>query len=250
MAGPFKSSRASQLDPFSEEGLRYGSGRSGAIAQSTGFASTVYTWMAIGLGLTTLATTTLGTSQGFIDWMVAHNGFKFLPWILLGYSLLLQFGIRSIPTSLATLGFFGYAALMGVALAPIMVIYTGASLATTFGVAAGMFGSMAVVGNLTKRDLTSMGSMLGMATWGLMLAMLANMWFKSGTTDLIISGFGVVIFTGLSAYDAQRIKRIQESGVEGDDAARLAVLCALHMYMNVCQIFLFLLRFLGNRRER
>ena len=152
--------------------------------------------------------------------------------------------------SLATLGFFGYAALMGVALAPIMVIYTGASLATTFGVAAGMFGSMAVVGNLTKRDLTSMGSMLGMATWGLMLAMLANMWFKSGTTDLIISGFGVVIFTGLSAYDAQRIKRIQESGVEGDDAARLAVLCALHMYMNVIQIFLFLLRFLGNRRER
>jgi len=249
MSGPFKSSRASQLDPFSEEGLRYG-GRTGAIAQSTGFASTVYTWMAIGLGLTALATTTLGTSEGFLQWMMANSGFKFLPWILLGYSLILQFAIRSIPTSLATLGFFGYAALMGVALAPIMVVYTGASLATTFGVAAGMFGSMAVFGNLTKRDLTSMGSLLMMATWGLMLAMLANMWFKSSMTDLVISGFGVVIFTGLSAYDAQRIKRIEASGIEGDDAARLAVLCAMHMYMNLIQIFLFLLRFLGNRRER
>ena len=107
---------------------------------------------------------------------------------------------------------------------------------------------MAAWGSVTRRDLTKVGSMFAMATIGLFIAFLVNMWFKNPMADLVLSGFGVLIFTGLSAVDAQRIRRIEESRVQGDEATRLAVLCALHMYLNVINLFLFLLRFLGNRR--
>ena len=205
--------------------------------------------MAAGLGLSALAVVTLGNNPAFLDWMFRSGGFKILSIGLLIYSLGLQMTMQRLPVAVATAGYFGYAALMGTLLSPIVQIYTQSSLVMTFGVAAGTFGAMAVYGATTKRDLTSMGRVMAMATFGLALAMLANWWFKSSMMTMVTSGIGVVLFTGLAAFDAQRIRRIEASAVTGDTQVRLALLCAMHMYMNLVNLFLFLLRFMGDSRS-
>jgi FtsH-binding integral membrane protein len=142
---------------------------------------------------------------------------------------------------------------MGVQLAMILFIYTGLSVATTFFVAAAMFGGMSLYGYTTGRDLTAMGSFLIMGVWGLLIAMLVTAFFPSTNSPAVsfaINALGVVIFTGLTAYDTQKIKQLYYYVGNGDTAAmgKAAVMGAFSLYLDFYNMFLFLLRLMGNRR--
>jgi FtsH-binding integral membrane protein len=143
----------------------------------------------------------------------------------------------------------GLAALVGASLASISIVYTGASVAMTFFVTAGTFGAMSLWGYTTKRDLTGFGSFLFMGLIGILLASLANFFFKSAALSFVISVLGVLIFTGLTAWDTQKIKNTYYA-VGGDTAVagKAAIMGALALYLDFLNIFLFLLRFMGNRR--
>jgi FtsH-binding integral membrane protein len=140
---------------------------------------------------------------------------------------------------------------MGMSLSFILDFYTNTSVFKTFAVTSAMFGVMAVLGYTTKTDLTKFGSILMMALFGVIIAMVVNMFMHSSTMDYIISVLGVLIFTGLTAYDVQKLKRIGAGiGVEVQDAnvRKMSILGALTLYLDFINLFLFLLRFLGNRK--
>lgn len=145
--------------------------------------------------------------------------------------------------------FIAYSAIMGVSLSTIFLVYTASSIFTTFFITAGTFGVMAFLGYTTKTDLTKFGSILMMGLIGIIIASVVNMFMGSETTDYIISILGVLIFTGLTAYDVQKLKRIG-SGVEygTDETNKLAIMGALNLYLDFVNLFLFLLRFLGDRK--
>ena len=138
---------------------------------------------------------------------------------------------------------------MGASLSFIFLMYTGASIAKTFLITASMFGVMAVVGYTTKTDLSKFGSILMMGLVGIIIASVVNMFMRSGTMDYIISFLGVLIFTGLTAYDVQKLKRIgAQMGSEGEMTRKFTIMGALTLYLDFINLFLFLLRFFGNRR--
>ena len=138
---------------------------------------------------------------------------------------------------------------MGMSLSSIFLIYTGASIVSTFFITAATFGIMAVLGYTTKTDLTKFGSILSMGVIGIIIAMVVNMFLQSGTMDYIISGIGVLIFTGLTAYDVQKLKRIG-AGVEygTEETNKLSIMGALSLYLDFINLFLFMLRFTGGRK--
>jgi FtsH-binding integral membrane protein len=176
-----------------------------------------------------------------------------LGWVVmlapLGLVLLLSVRIMQMSQAAAQATFWGYAALTGASLAFIFRLYTDSSIAMTFFVTAATFGTMSLWGYTTKRDLTGMGHFLMMGLIGLLIASLANMFFHSGAMNFVISVLGVVIFTGLTAWDTQKIKQVYYA-VGGDAAAagKAAIMGALSLYLDFLNIFLFLLRFMGNRR--
>lgn len=185
------------------------------------------------------------------------NGYALQPtlvgWVVmlapLALVFLLSFRIMQMSQAAAQATFWGYAALVGASLASILIVYTGASVAMTFFVTAGTFGAMSLYGYTTKRDLTGMGNFLFMGLIGVLLASLANMFFKSPAVDFVVSVLGVLIFTGLTAWDTQKIKNTYY--MVGGDAAvagKAAIMGALALYLDFLNIFLFLLRFMGNRR--
>jgi len=172
----------------------------------------------------------------------------FAPLILV---LVMSGGANRMSASSLLLIFILFSVLMGASLSFILLAYTGASIAKTFVITSGMFGVMAVVGYTTKTDLTKFGSIMFMGLIGIIIASLVNMFMHSGTMDYIISFLGVLIFTGLTAYDVQKIKRIgaQVDGYSTNDNVRkLMLFGALSLYLDFINLFLFLLRFFGNRK--
>jgi FtsH-binding integral membrane protein len=158
--------------------------------------------------------------------------------------------IMRISFATAVTLFMAYAISVGATLSMLLYVYTMASIATTFLTTAGMFGGMALYGYITKTDLTSAGSMARMVLWGLILSMLLNMWFKNPAFDLMISAIGVLVFCVLTAYDMQKIKHIGQELITDDETlAKVALICALTLYLDFINLFLFLLRFLGKRRQ-
>jgi uncharacterized protein len=172
--------------------------------------------------------------------------------LLIG-QLALVFGLTfflqrmSITTAFAL--FIVYAASLGLTLSSIFLIYTSISIYQTFVVAAGMFGVMGLYGYFTKTDLSSIGNIATMALFGLIIALLVNLYFKNQTADLIISGIGVLIFTLLTAYDTQKIKQMAQAVDDEQAQAKIAVLGALILYLDFINLFLFLLRFMGRQKE-
>ena len=138
---------------------------------------------------------------------------------------------------------------MGLSLASIFVIYTGASIARTFFISASVFGAMSLYGYTTKKDLTGMGSFLMMGVLGLIVCSLVNIFLKSSAFDFAISAIGILIFTGLTAYDAQRIKQNFYHSGDSETTAKLAVMGALSLYMDFINLFIMMLRFFGDRRN-
>ena len=168
--------------------------------------------------------------------------------VTLGLVFFLSYRISSLQPSTAFGVFMLYAALLGLALTPIFVVYTGASVSRTFFISAASFGALSLYGYTTQRDLSPIGSFLIMGVFGILLASLVNMFLGSQGLSFVISILGVLIFAGLTAYDTQRIKEMYSSYDDGTVAGRKAVMGALSLYLDFINLFLFLLRFMGDRR--
>jgi len=161
----------------------------------------------------------------------------------------LSFGINRISAGTAQAIFWAYAALVGVQFSTLFLVYTGVSIAQTFFAVAAAFMGLSLYGYTTKRDLTGMGQFLIMGVVGIFVALIINMFLRSPAFDLAISAIGVLLFAGLTAYDTQKIKSIyfQVSG-HGEAMAKSAIMGALALYLDFINMFLFLLRFMGDRR--
>jgi FtsH-binding integral membrane protein len=218
---------------------------------STIFLAKVFNWMAIGLGLTGIVAF-FTASSGLAMQIVASPLFIILILAELGMVFYLSARVDKMQASTATGLFVGYAIINGLTLSTIFLAYTRSSIASTFFITAGMFGAMAVYGLVTKRDLSGLGSFLFMGLIGIIIASLVNMFFKSSAMSWVISMAGVLIFTGLTAYDVQRIKTLGEEGImtQGEEMVRKgSIMGALALYLDFINLFLMLLRFFGGSRN-
>src|SRR6476659_3131800 len=166
----------------------------------------------------------------------------------LGLVFLISFRINSLAPSTAFALFMLYAALLGLMLSSVFLTYTGASIARVFFISAASFGALSLYGYTTQRDLSAIGSFLVMGLIGLIIAMLVNLFLKSTGLDFVISAAGVLIFAGLTAWDTQKIKEMYDPMEDGTLVGRKAVMGALTLYLDFINLFLFMLRFLGDRR--
>ena len=218
------------------------------------FLSNVFSWMFLGLLSTAGTAYIFSASEALMSLLVSETGMTGLGWVVmlapLGFVLLLSFGFNKLSSAAMIILFMVYAVLMGMSLSFIFLAYSLGSIASTFAITAGMFGAMALLGYTTKTDLTKFGSILIMALVGIVIASFVNLLLlKSSMFDYVISLLGVLIFTGLTAYDVQKLKRIGSGMEEGLESTRkLVIMGALTLYLDFINLFLFLLRFLGNRR--
>ncbi|GAB4574882.1 MAG: hypothetical protein Kow0077_23610 [Anaerolineae bacterium] len=209
----------------------------------------VYVWMGFGLLVTAFVAVVTVSTPALLSLLASP-----LLWIALIGELVLVVALnlalpRLSPAAAAAL-FVVYAALNGFTLSGIFLVYTGSSIASAFVATAAMFGAMTVVGFTTNIDLSRFGSFLIMAVIGLLVAMIVNMFLGSSMLNFIISGVGVLVFTGLTAYDTQKIKRIAATSTiqqDGSLAMKLSILGALTLYLDFVNLFLFILRFVGRR---
>lgn len=222
-------------------------GRTGALAEST-LMKNVYLWMCGALIVTALTSYYVATSPALLSIIFANNvTFFALIFAELGLVIALNAMINKISPMVATMMFLLYSVINGATLASIFLVYTMSSIATTFFITAGTFGSMALYGSITKTDLSKMGNILIMGLVGLIIASLVNIFLKNSMMDMIISGIGVLIFTGLTAWDAQKIKAMLYGAEENDSTQKIAILGALCLYLDFVNLFLYLLRFFGKR---
>lgn len=213
----------------------------------------VYNLMALALvitGVSAFFTYSLATSNpAFAQLLYASP----LRWVVmlapLGLVFFLGFRIHKMSVSAAQTTFWVYAALMGLSLSSIFLVYTGQSIVQTFFVTAASFGALSLYGYTTKKDLSGMGSFLIMGLFGLIIASIVNIFLQSSAMQFAISAIGVLIFAGLTAYDTQKIKEMYFDGDEVAVAGRKAIMGALTLYLDFINLFTFLLQFLGNRDE-
>ena len=208
----------------------------------------VYSYMAGGLALT-----------GIVAYAAAASGFYQaiadtpLIWIVmlapLGFVLALSFGIQRMNAETAMLLFWIYAAVMGLSLGSIFLVFTGTSIARVFFITAATYGAMSIYGYTTKSDLSGFGSFLLMGLIGIVIASIVNIFIGSTALQFAISVIGVIVFVGLSAYDTQRIKEMYLESDTGETAAKKAVLGALALYLDFINLFMMLLQLFGQRRQ-
>lgn len=218
---------------------------------SSVFLAKVFNWMAIGLGLTGVVAYFTAAS-GLARVIIGSPFFIILAIGTIGLVFYLSARIDKIRAGTASALFIGYSVLNGLFFSTIFLRYTGSSIASTFLITAGMFGGMAVYGLVTKRDLSGWGSFLFMGVVGIILASIVNIFLKSPAVYWVTSLIGVFIFTGLTAYDIQKIKRMGEDGImsQGQEAIRKgSIMGALALYLDFINLFLMLLRFFGGGRD-
>jgi FtsH-binding integral membrane protein len=206
----------------------------------------VYAWMGAGLTITALLALVTVSSPTLLN---AITGNRLIFYGLVFGELALVFtlagAINRLSATAATMLFIAYSALNGVTLSVITLVYTANSIASTFVITAGMFGAMSAYGYMTRRDLTSWGSFLFMGLIGVVIASVVNIFVGSSTVSWFISGIGIIVFTGLTAYDTWKIKAMAAGGIGG---RKPAILGALTLYLDFINLFLMLLRFTGSRR--
>ena len=221
------------------------------------FIANVFLWMTLALAVTAVTAYWFASTPELIGSLInlKTGGLSVLGWIVmlapLGFVLLMSMGFQRLSPAIMTLLFIAFSVLMGMSLSFILLVYTGSSVFKTFAVTSAMFGVMAFLGYTTKTDLTKFGSILMMALFGVIIAMVVNMFMHSSTMEYVISVLGVLIFTGLTAYDVQKLKRIGAGigvNVQDPDVKKMSILGALTLYLDFINLFLFLLRFLGNRK--
>ncbi len=210
----------------------------------------VYTWMTLALAITAITAYGVASSPALLG-LIYSSKFTFFGLIIAELALVFYVSARIDRLSLttATLLFILYSIINGATMASIFAVYSMSVIGQTFLVTAGTFGAMAVYGYFTKKDLTSWGRLLLMALIGLIIAGIVNLFLHNSTMDLIVSGIGVLVFVGLTAYDSQKIKRMllmQED--MGETAQKVALMGALSLYLDFINLFLYLLRFMGRER--
>jgi FtsH-binding integral membrane protein len=209
----------------------------------------VYNYMASGIALTGIVAYLVASSPTFINAIFGTP----LMWVVmlapLGAVFFLSFKINSIKFSTAQIIFWAYAALMGVSMASIFLVFTGTSVARVFFITAGMFGAMSLYGYTTKRDLSAFGSFLFMGLIGIVLASVVNIFLASTALQFAISVIGVLLFTGLTAYDTQRIKELYNSLDDSEVYGKKALMGALTLYLDFINLFIMMMQLLGNRRD-
>lgn len=211
----------------------------------------VYTWMALALAITGVTAFGVATSPNILNLIFSNPMIMFG---LIGAELLLVImlsaRIHKMSLTTATLMFIIYSVLNGVVLSSVFIVYTMSSIATTFFVCAATFGVMSLYGAVTKKDLSSFGKMLFMALIGLIIAGVVNIFLGNSVLHLVISVIGVLIFVGLTAYDTQKIKMmLSQFDMADESAQKVAVIGALTLYLDFVNLFLHLLRLLGNSRD-
>ena len=216
------------------------------------FIRSVYNWMAIGLGLTGFIALYVSNSPNMIR-LIYGNQVLFFGLIIgeLGLVFYLSARVQKIQASTATALFILYAALNGVTLSFIFLIYTSSSITSTFFICAATFVACSIYGMITKRDLTSLGGFMAMGLIGIIIASVVNMFIRSSGMSMIISYIGVFVFVGLTAYDTQKLKNMaltQPAGLEAGLVRKGAIMGALTLYLDFINLFLMLLRILGSRR--
>ena len=207
----------------------------------------VYNYMASGVLLT-----------GIVALLFANSGMAAavlsgpLRWLVmlapLGFVMVLSFGINRLSTGAAQALYWAYAAVMGLSMASIFLVFTGTSIAQTFFATSAAFAGLSLYGYTTKRDLSGFGTFLVMGVVGILIASLINMFLNSGPLQLVISIAGVLIFAGLTAYDTQRIKSLYFQVAGSDLVGKTVVMGALSLYLDFINMFMFLLQFMGDRR--
>lgn len=220
-------------------------------ARETNLMYRVYAWMCLALSITAATAYYVSTSPAILS---AIFGNPALPWVLIivqvGLVLILSTMIARMSFEMALGLFVLYSISVGLSLSVIFIIFTQASIFSTFLVASGMFGAMALYGYYTKSDLTTMGSYLFMAVIGLVIAGVVNIFLKSDSFQFVISAIGVLVFTLLTAYDVQRIKNMLEQSLgDRETMAKATLMGALALYLDFINLFLYLLQFMGRRKE-
>jgi FtsH-binding integral membrane protein len=208
----------------------------------------VYNFMASGLALTGLVAYA-GAATGIYASIVGTPLFWLVLFAPLAVVLFLGFRIQSMSVTAARFSFWVYAALVGLSLSGIFLVYTGESIARVFFISAATFAAMSLFGYATRADLSRLGSFLFMGLVGIIIAGLVNLFLASSALQTGISVIGVIIFVGLTAYDTQRIKALYVDGEDDATGGRKAVLGALALYLDFLNLFLLLLQLLGNRRS-
>jgi len=221
----------------------------GAVGVESRFMASVYRWMTLGLLVT-----------AGVAWFVAGSeaarqaifGNRIVFWGLIiaqfGLVIAISAAVTRLSAGVAGLLFIAYSALTGATLASILLVYTGSSIASAFLVTAGTFAAMSVYGTVTKRDLATWGTFLFMGLVGVVIASVVNIFLKSSMMQFVLSAAAVVVFTGLTAYDTQKLRRLAAAGGAGM-AAAMPVNGALMLYLDFINIFLSLLNLFGGRRE-
>lgn len=209
----------------------------------------VYAWMCLALAVTGLVSLFTASSETMLNFMYGSiYMFYLLIFVELGVVVYLGARINKLSFSSAMMWFIIYSVLNGLTLSFIFLSFTAASIAGTFFITAGMFGAMSLIGYTTKKDLTKVGSFLMMALTGLIIAIMVNLFLRSDALSWIISLVGVIVFTGLTAYDTQRVKQYLSIAQTDEDGKKIALIGALILYLDFINLFLYLLRFLGNKK--
>ncbi len=220
-----------------------------AAERVTTFLRAVYGWMCVGLGVTAVVAFGVAGSPRIVQTLVSN---QLLFFALIGGELVLVFSLSARAAQLApgtaSALFLGYSALNGVTLSLLLLAYTGASIANTFAVCALMFGGLALYGTTTSRSLAGVGQFMFMGLIGLIVASIIGMFWHSSALQFVIACVGVLVFTGLTAWDAQRLKEMAVALPEGQ-VQSYAIVGALSLYLNFINLFLILLRFFGNERD-
>ena len=233
----------------------------GGVAVDAGLRAymlSVYNYMTSGILLTGIIAMLIGTTDA-VNSLVAFDALtgRYSPsglgWIVtfapLGIVLWMSFGFNRISTGTAQFLFWAFAVLMGASLSTIFIAYEIGSIALTFFATAAAFASLSLYGYTTKRDLSGMGTFLLMGLVGLIVASVVNLFLGNPTLDLAIAAIGVLIFAGLTAYDTQKVKSLYFQVAGSDIKGKVAIMGALTLYLDFINMFLFLLRFLGNSRN-
>lgn len=229
-------------DSFSDNGQNQGSSLAMRVSA---VMKRVYFKMFLAMLVTAFVSWWLASSQSFVNYYFTNT---WLMWVVMFVELGMVFwitaGINRMSSSTATLLFFIFAAVNGLTLTPIFLVYAQASIAKTFFITAAVFGAMSVYGFFTKSDLTSWGKFLFFALIGLVIASVINIFWANSTFEWVISIIGVLIFVGLTAWDTQQVKRMAQMA-PADSVAKLATLGALTLYLDFVNMFLFLLNIFG-----
>ena len=212
----------------------------------------VYNYMAIGVALTGVCAYVMYqmvlTNPALQQTLFAGPLYFVLLFVPLGLVFFLSFRIQTLQPATARTLFFVYAAILGVSLTPIFIVYTGASIARVFFISAASFGALSLFGYTTQRDLGPIGSFCIMGLFGIILASLVGLFFPSPGLTFVISVVGVLVFAGLTAWDTQSIKEMYSVNDDGTIAGRKAIMGALRLYLDFINLFLMLLRLMGDRR--